>query len=61
MLLTTAQIAALYAMRQAAPVLDLDEDLAGRRLVVTTPDGVRRFIDQAGTAQITITPKEATP
>lgn len=49
MLLTSAQVAALYAMRQAAPIFDLDEDHHGHRLVVTTPDGTRRLIDQAGT------------
>lgn len=55
MLVTDAQLCALYAMRKSAPVFDLDEDLVGRRLVVTTPDGTRRLIDQGGAAHLVTT------
>lgn len=58
MLITARQITALYALRQAAPMFDLDEDGNATRLVVTFPDGSQRLIDQSGTTYRVQTPEE---
>lgn len=49
MLLTAPQLCALYALRQAAPIMDISEHPCGTRIVAIHPDGRVWHIDMSGT------------